>query len=67
MGQIFATIMSTGCSDERAEEFIAQGMLLNVMLSIRAHEHLDDEKELSVLTRCAFGESLPFVIAPTYP
>jgi AcrR family transcriptional regulator len=61
MGRIFATIMSTGCTDERAEEFIAQGMLLNVMLSMRAHEHLGDENDLAVLTRCAFGESLPFV------
>src|SRR4249919_2875342 len=26
MGQIFATVLSTGCTDERAQEFIAQGM-----------------------------------------
>src|SRR4051794_22398627 len=63
MGGIFATIMSTGCSDERAREFIAQGMLLNVMLSMRAHEHLDDEADLSALTHCAFGDALPFVVA----
>src|SRR3954470_7754801 len=37
MGRIFATVMSTGCTEERAEEFVAQGMLLNVMLSMRAH------------------------------
>ena len=37
MSRIFATIRSTGCSDEDAQEFIAQGMLLNVMLSMRGH------------------------------
>ena len=61
MGRIFVTIMSTGCSEERAEEFVAQGMLLNVMLSMRAHEHLDSEPELAPLTVCAFGDALPFL------
>jgi AcrR family transcriptional regulator len=65
MSRIFATVVSTGCGDERAEEFIAQGMLLNVMLSMRAHEHLDDDNDLAGLTRCAFGDALPFVIPPT--
>ena len=60
MARIFQTIVSTGCTDEAAQEFIAQGMLLNVMISMRAHEHLDDE-ELAGLTRCAFGEALPFL------
>jgi AcrR family transcriptional regulator len=63
MGSIFATVMSTGCTEERAEEFIAQGMLLNVMLSMKAHEHLDDSPDLAPLTVCAFGDALPFVLA----
>ena len=46
MGQVFATVRSTGCTDERAQEFIAQGMLLNVMLSMRAPEHLDENPDL---------------------
>jgi len=58
IGSIFAVIASTGCTEEQAEEFIAQGMLLNVMLSIRAHEHLDESLPLAALTRCAFGEAL---------
>ena len=61
MGRIFATVLSTGCTDERAQEFIAQGMLLNVMISMRAPEHLDADDDLAVLTRCAFGDALPFV------
>ncbi len=60
MGRIFATITSTGCTDERASDFIAQGMLLNVMLSMRAHEHLD-QRELAPMTVCAFGDALPFL------
>ncbi len=36
-------------------------MLLNVMLSMRAPEHLDDDSELAALTPCAFGDALPFV------
>src|SRR3954464_15751550 len=40
MSRGFATVRSTGCSDEKAQDFIAQGMLLNVMLSMRATEHL---------------------------
>jgi AcrR family transcriptional regulator len=61
MGRIFATLRSTGCTEDRAEEFVAQGMLLNVMLSMRAHEHLDEEDDLTVLTRCAFGDALGFL------
>lgn len=60
MGRIFATIRKTGCTDEDAREFISQGMLMNVMLSMRAHEHLDDA-DLAPLTQCAFGDALPFV------
>ena len=62
MGGIFATIMATGCTAEQAQDFIAQGMLLNVMLSMRAHEHLDDP-QLTDLTRCAFGDALESVVA----
>jgi AcrR family transcriptional regulator len=61
MGSIFATVMSTGCTEERAEEFIAQGMLLNVMLSMKAPDHLDEDSELAPLTRCAFGDALALI------
>jgi AcrR family transcriptional regulator len=61
MARIFATVRSTGCTDEHAQEFIAQGMLLNVMLSMRAPEHVDESPDLRALVTCAFGEALPFV------
>jgi len=63
MSRIFATIRSTGCPDDQAKDFIAQGMLLNVMLSMRAPEHLDADPDLAALTTCAFGDALPFVLA----
>ena len=58
MAGIFDVIRSTGCSDERARDFIAQGMLLNVMIAMRAPEHAGDSGSLAALTTCAFGESL---------
>jgi hypothetical protein len=61
MGRIFATVRSTGCTDEQAQGFIAQGMLLNVMLSMRAPEHLDQSRDLEALAVCAFGDALPLV------
>ena len=58
MGSIFEAITSTGCDPERAQQFVAHGMLLNVMMSMRAHEHLDEPNGLAPLTECAFGEAL---------
>lgn len=58
MGQIYATLMTTGCEPERAKDFIAQGMLLNVMVSMQAPEHAEEGGDLAGLTVCAFGEAL---------
>jgi len=59
MGEVFATIRRTGWTDEEARDFVAYGMLLNVMISMRAHEHLhqhpDPGDPLSALAACAFG------------
>ena len=41
---------------EQATGFIAHGMLLNVMLAMRAPEHVADSGALADLTTCAFGE-----------
>jgi len=61
MSDIFATLKSTGCEDERARDFIAYGMMLNVMLSIRAPEHVAAGDPLSALTTCSFGDALPLL------
>jgi AcrR family transcriptional regulator len=58
MGDVFATIKNTGCDDEKARDFVAHGMLLNVMLSMRAPEHLDPGEPLTALATCAFGDAL---------
>lgn len=65
MGRIFETIKATGCSDDRARDFVAHGMLLNVMVSMQAPEHVGESNALAVFTRCAFGDALPFLDAKT--
>ncbi len=57
MGEVFETIRRTGWDDEQTRDFIAYGMLLNVMISMRAHEHLGDGDPLAALATCAFGEA----------
>lgn len=64
MGEIYEVIRSSGCSEEQARDFIAQGMLLNVMLAMHAPHHLEEDATLGELTRCAFGEALHVVPEP---
>jgi AcrR family transcriptional regulator len=64
MGEVFTTIKRTGWDDEEARDFVAHGMLLNVMLSMRAPEHLDPEDPLTALTTCAFGDALELLESP---
>lgn len=65
MSEIFAIITSTGCSDEAARDFIAQGMLMNIMLAMGAAEHLDESPALAALTECAFGDAMAVVSPAT--
>jgi AcrR family transcriptional regulator len=58
MGSVFETIRRTGWDDERCRDFVAYGMLLNVMISMRAPQHLEPGDPLSTLTTCAFGDAL---------
>jgi AcrR family transcriptional regulator len=64
MGEVFATIKRTGWDDEQARDFVAHGMLLNVMLSMRAPEHLEPGDPLTALTTCAFGDALELLESP---
>jgi len=61
MGRIFEILQGSGGTDEDIRDFIAQGMLLNVMIAMRAPEHLHENDALARLTECAFGETLPVV------
>jgi AcrR family transcriptional regulator len=59
MGAIYNQIRSgTGCSKDQARQFIAHGMLLNVLLSMQAPEHPEDSDGLHEMTMCAFGTKL---------
>lgn len=64
MGEVFATIRRTGWDDEQVRDFIAHGMLLNVMLSMRAHEHLAEDDPLTPLILSCFGESAEVLQSP---
>jgi AcrR family transcriptional regulator len=61
MGHIFEILRGGGGTDEEIRDFIAQGMLLNVMIAMQAPEHAHENDPLAALTRCAFGETLPIV------
>src|SRR6478609_2716543 len=61
MGEVFTTIQRTGWTDDEVRDFIAYGMLLNVMISMRALEHLEPDHPLAPLTTCAFGDMLPLL------
>lgn len=63
MAETFGIILGTGCTEEQARGFIAEGMLINVMLSMQAPEHVDEHPEYRVMAQCAFGESLPLILA----
>jgi AcrR family transcriptional regulator len=59
MGEIFDVIRSTGSTDDRARDFVAQGMLLNVLLAMDAPAHVSEVDGLAALNVCTFGDMLP--------
>lgn len=59
MARIAGGLRAAGMDDDTVRDFIAQGMLLNVMLAMRAPEHLGADPDLDALTVCTFGEALP--------
>lgn len=66
MSQIYTLIRTrTGCTPEKAREFIAQGMLLNILLAMRAPEHAEDDTALAELSACAFGDTLHAALGST--
>jgi AcrR family transcriptional regulator len=58
MADIVRTVQRTGWDPDRCREFIAHGMLINVLLSMHAPEHLGDSPELDILSECTFGDTL---------
>lgn len=64
MGEIHDVLLGSGCTPEQARDFLAQGMLLNVMLSIGAPEHLGESPAIASLAECTFGPLLEAVSPP---
>jgi AcrR family transcriptional regulator len=65
MAKIYQLIRDrSGCPPERAREFIATGMLLNVLLAMQAPEHFGEESALSELLVCSFGEDVADLATP---
>jgi AcrR family transcriptional regulator len=58
MSRIFAMLIGHGMSEDAARDFIAYGMLLNVLMGIRVPEHAADEPSLGALATCVFGSHL---------
>lgn len=65
MGAVFATIRRTGWTDEQVRDFIAHGMLLNVLISMRALDELVPGDALTALSRCTFGEQIEVLQSPS--
>lgn len=63
MGDVFATLRGTGADDDRIRDFIAYGMLLNIMALIGSPEHAAESDALAALTQCSFGDALPELIS----
>lgn len=61
MGEIAALLRGTGMPADEVREFIAQGMLLTVLMAMRAPEHLTEQSGLHDLVECAFGDALTVV------
>ena len=64
MGEVFETIQRTGWTDDQCRDFVAYGMLLNVMISMGAPEHVRPGDPLATLTTCAFGDDLEMLQSP---
>jgi AcrR family transcriptional regulator len=58
MARIFALLREGGMSEDDARDFIAYGMLLNVLMAMRAPDHAADDAALAALASCTFGEHL---------
>jgi AcrR family transcriptional regulator len=61
MGEISALLRGTGMSAEEVRDFVAQGMLLTVLMAMRAPEHHAEVPGMEDLVACAFGDALGLV------
>jgi AcrR family transcriptional regulator len=57
LADIFRTIRRTGWEPERCRDFVAHGLLVAAMVSMRAPEHLSESSELELLSESTFGDT----------
>ena len=61
MDEIAGLLRGSGMDAEQVRDFIAQGMLLTVLMAMRAPEHMAAHEHLRQLVSCAFGEATSLV------
>ncbi|MGN6578258.1 MAG: TetR/AcrR family transcriptional regulator [Nocardioides sp.] len=61
MDEIVALLRAGGMTAEQVRDFVAQGMLLTVLMAMRAPEHMAENVNLQQLVTCAFGEATSLV------
>ncbi|WP_261984588.1 TetR/AcrR family transcriptional regulator [Rhodococcus sp. WS3] len=66
MSKIYSLVRDrTGCTTEQARMFIANGMLINNLLAMKAPEHIDEDPALGELCVSVFGESAATTLSAT--
>lgn len=61
MATIYDQLRGAGIGSDDARDFIAHGMLLTVLMAMRAPDHRAGSEALSDLVGCTFGEDVPLV------
>lgn len=61
MDEIAGLLRSSGMEPEQVRDFVAQGMLLTVLMAMRAPEHMAAHENLRQMVTCAFGEATSMV------
>ena len=61
MDEIVALLRGSGMDAEQVREFVAKGMLLTVLMAMRAPEHMAAHEQLAQMVSCAFGEATSLV------
>jgi AcrR family transcriptional regulator len=61
MDEIAGLLRSSGMEPEQVRDFVAQGMLLTVLMAMRAPEHMAAHENLRQMVTCAFGEATSVV------
>ena len=61
MDEIAGLLRGSGMAAEQVRDFVAQGMLLTVLMAMRAPEHMAAHENLQQMVTCAFGDATSIV------